>query len=213
MKLAKCSPDPAMYPRDPVIVSSLKGYGLGTPTRTPQLFCTVCSCVCVHRHICMLLKVRNHPRISPNYLPLKRGHLLNNDIFSIVCGLLTATKIVPRAGLGGRARIRGQKKKTPSVPFYAFHSVTNSVPLNSFYSIWSEYLTLYHSLASTPSYSLLRPSIPLKFPLLPFYLISVHSLLIYIQVISFHWKSSSSMSSPRVQNHSIPSRFTIAASS
>lgn len=83
----------------------------------------------------MLLKVRNHPRISQNYLPLKRGHLLNNDIFSIVCGLLTATKIVPRAGLGGRARIRGQKKKTPSVPFYAFHSVTNSVPLNSFYSI------------------------------------------------------------------------------
>ena len=41
----------------------------------------------------------------------------------------------PRAGLGGRARIRDQKKRTPSVPFYAFHSVTNSVPLNSFYSI------------------------------------------------------------------------------
>lgn len=70
----------------------------------------------------------NQPKLSPP----KRGHLLNNDIFSTNCGLLTATKIVPRAGLGGRARIRGQKKKTPSAPFYAFHSVTNSVPLNSF---------------------------------------------------------------------------------
>lgn len=144
---------------------------------------------------------QNQPKLSLS----KRGHLLNDDIFSTVCGLLTATKIVPRAGLEGRARIRDQKKRTPSVPFYAFHSVTNSVPLNSFYSIWSEYLTLYHSLASTPHYSLFRPSIPLKFPLLPFYLISVQSLLIYFQVISFHWKSSSSISSPSVQNHSISS--------
>jgi len=74
---------------------------------------------------------QNQPKLSLS----KRGHLLNDDIFSTVCGLLTATKIVPRAGLEGRARIRDQKKRTLSVPFYAFHSVTNSVPLNSFYSI------------------------------------------------------------------------------
>lgn len=76
MKLARCSRDPAMYPQGPVIVRSFKGYCLGTPTRIPQLFCTVCVClcVCVHVHACMPLKVRNHPRISQDYLP-QRGDI------------------------------------------------------------------------------------------------------------------------------------------
>lgn len=71
--------------------------------------------------------------------------------------------------------------------------MTNSVPSNSFHSVGS---SPYHSPNSMPSYSLLSPSSPFKFQLIPFYPSSIHPVLIYIHVIPFHCKSSSSISSP-----------------
>lgn len=72
-EIGQMLPDPARYPQDPVIVSSFKGYGLGTPTRMPQLFCTVCACkracVCAQAHMHAAKGQKpspNQPKLSPS---------------------------------------------------------------------------------------------------------------------------------------------------